>query len=205
MPQKNTLKDYDADAYYHVFARGVNKRKIFIDDKDYEYFTSLFNRYLSGKAIPSLAGGLYPDFSSNLSLISYCLMPNHFHLFIHQNEIEEGLPKFMSSLMTSYSKYFNKKYKRVGSLFESRYKGKRIIEDSHFTHISRYIHMNPRSWLRYEYSSLKYIFSNNCPNWLKPGMLREEFRDFDEYIGFLKEYSANKELLAEIKHELADM
>lgn len=204
MPQKNTLKEYDADAYYHVYARGVNKRKIFMDREDYEFFLGLFARYLSGKDINSTAGGLYPNFRNNISLISYCLMPNHFHLFIHQNEIEDGMPQFMSGLMTSYTKYFNKKYKRVGTLYESRYKAKRIFNDAYYTHISRYIHMNPWNWQSYSFSSLKYIFAKDRPNWLSPKILVDEFKTHKNYIVFLREYIANKHLLQEIKSELAD-
>lgn len=101
MPQKNALKEYGTDAYYHIYARGINKRKIFLEAKDYEYFLSLFSRYLSAQEITSTAGGMYPNFSKNIDLIAYCLMPNHFHLFVHQHDIEQGIAQLMSSLMTS--------------------------------------------------------------------------------------------------------
>lgn len=204
MPQKNTLKEYSSDSYYHIYARGVNKQKIFLEDEDYKYFLKLFHRYLSGEKVLNTTGGLYPDYSNDIDLISYCLMPNHFHLFVHQNEAEFGITKLMSGIMTSYSKYFNKKYKRVGSLFESRYKGKRITNDAYYSHISRYIHMNPRNWKAYKYSSLDYIFSIDRPSWLKPQILLEEFKTHQDYERFLEEYKDQKKMIEIIKNELAD-
>jgi putative transposase len=204
MPQKNTIKEYAPESYYHVYSRGANKQKIFQETDDYYRFLSLFDRYLTAEQKVSKKGGVYPNYSKEVNLAAYCLMPNHIHLLIYQNADREALRKFMSSLMTSYSKYFNKKYRRVGSLFESRYKAKRIDEDSYLAHISRYIHMNPQRWSQYKYSSLHYMFSNQAPEWLTGKMAVGEFKNRIDYMNFLQQYQENKDIRKEIKHQLAD-
>ena len=203
MPQKNTIKEYVAESYYHIYTRGINKQKIFCDAADYDYFLHLFDRYLSGKAKVSKTGVIYPNYSQELDLVAYCLMANHLHILVFQYDNPEIIKKFMSSILTSYSKYFNKKYRRAGSVFESRYKAKRIDDDSYLIHISRYIHMNPRRWLTYKYSSLRCIFDESPPKWLKPGIITSQFDDRQEYIEFLEDYQDNKDSLEEIKHQLA--
>ena len=69
-------------------------------------------------------------------------MPNHIHLLVYQHQ-PQAMAQFMRSVLTSYSRYFNKRYKRSGSLFESRYKASLISDDAYLEHISRYIHLNP--------------------------------------------------------------
>jgi len=140
MPQKNTIKEYATHSYYHVYTRGANKQKLFLEAADYHHFLALFERCLSPKEAVSKTGIVYPNYNADIKLLSYCLMTNHIHLLVYQTDDAQSLRKLMSSLMTSYSKYFNLKYHHVGSVFESRYKAKRIGNDSYLTHISRYIY-----------------------------------------------------------------
>ncbi|MBI4114442.1 MAG: transposase [Candidatus Niyogibacteria bacterium] len=69
-------------------------------------------------------------------------MPNHFHMMMRQLQ-ENGVSIFLQRLQMSHSKYFNKVYKRVGVLFGGRFKAVHIGDDEQFTHVSRYIHLNP--------------------------------------------------------------
>lgn len=111
----------------------------------------------------------------------------------------------MRSLMTSYSRYFNLKYKRTGPLFESRYKASRIDNDSHLQHITRYIHLNPRLWQTYRHSSLKYYSDpNSAPVWIDPKIILEVFEDNREYMEFVADYEEMRDELSYIKHQLAD-
>ncbi len=188
---------------YHVYNRGLNKQIIFNDDGDKDYFLRLFERYLSDKDSLGNQATLYSKYLGKLELVSYCLMNNHFHLLIHQ--IEQGsLQKFMQSLINSYIHYFNKKYERRGPLFESRYKASLIQTRSYFDHISRYIHLNPVDWQTYNYSSLSYYLRDGSPDWLNPQIILESFAD-DDYLVFMKDYEAHKEMLDEMKHDLADI
>jgi putative transposase len=203
MPSRNVSKIQSPDSYYHVYARGGNKQKIFLESSDYHYFTRLFERYLSKEKVLSKVGVAYPNFDLHLELLSYCLMSNHFHILIYQIDTP-SLEKFMRSMMTSYSRYFNLKYKRSGPLFESRYKAVRIDQDDYLTHITRYIHLNPRLWLTYRRSSLKYYIGGNEPYWLKNEKILDLFDSRIEYQVFVSDYEEMKNTLEDLKHQLAD-
>src|SRR3989344_6464753 len=164
MPSRNIIKTDVAESYYHIYARGNNKQHIFLDPVDYLYFEGLLSRYLSEKALLDKNGLLYPNYSKVVELLAYCQMSNHFHLLIYQSNVC-AMAVLMRSLMTSYSRYFNLKYKRTGRLFETSYKAVRISQQSYLEHISRYIHLNPRYWKNYAYSSLKYYKQATYPEW----------------------------------------
>jgi putative transposase len=203
MPSKNTLKEYVAESHYHVYARGASKNKIFIEAADYNYFLNLFARHLSKKNVVSKMGHPYPHFRATIKLEAYCLMSNHFHLLVYQVD-SESIQKLMRSIMTSYSRYFNLKYKHTGSLFESRYKAVRIDSDQYLEHISRYIHLNPRRWEQYRYSSLKFYRNANEPEWLHSKKVLAIFPSREAYIQFVEDYEESRDVLAEIKYQLAD-
>lgn len=203
MPSRNVIRQNAPQAYYHVYARGASKQAIFLEPVDFEYFLGLIKRYLSTKQIFNKTGGIYPNYRTDIELLAYCLMNNHFHLFIFQKN-QGKLSEFMKSLMSSYSRYFNLKYKRSGSLFENRFKAALISNDSYLMHISRYIHLNPRSWKRYPYSSIKYYRTGNEPEWLHTAKILDIFSNREAYVEFLEDYEEHKEMLAILKHELAD-
>jgi len=127
MPQKNSRKEYGAGGHYHVYNRGVEKRKIFLDEQDYKVFLGYMKFYLEQDSLQGQAlQGVSPsktlkNYHDQIELLAYCLMPNHFHFLIRQTT-DRGIAEFMQSLVLKYVMYFNKKYKRVGSLFQSRYK-----------------------------------------------------------------------------------
>jgi len=203
MPSRNVIKIDLAGSYYHVYARGASKGDIFLEDADYTYFISLFKRYLSQKNCRSSAGVAYPNYKENLELLAYCLMKNHFHLYVYQKH-EQAMSKFMRSVMTSYSRYFNIKYKRTGALFESRYKAVRTDTDEYLQHITRYIHLNPKYWKLYPYSSLNYYIDKAKAEWIRPDRILALFSDSQEYRHFLNDYEDHRDMLARIKYELAD-
>lgn len=136
--------------YYHVYNRGVDKRKIFLGRQHYYRFilglyefnnqkaTVNFNwrfNYQSPTSIVEKRRSLLVD------IICFSLMPNHFHLILRQLT-EGGISKFMQKLGTGYAKYFNRIYQRTGTLFEGRFKAILIEKDEYFVHLSRYIHLN---------------------------------------------------------------
>ena len=82
MPARNIVKQYDVDSYYHVYNRGVNKRKIFVDDEDYVVFLGLLKRYLGSGNEKDKYNRDYQSFYEELDLLAYCLMPNHFHSMV---------------------------------------------------------------------------------------------------------------------------
>ncbi len=119
-------------SYYHVYNRGHNKQAIFLRDKDYVRYLKRLKEYLK---------------KHNVTLLAYCLMPNHIHLLLYQNG-EEPIDRFIHRLHTAYTMYFNKKYERVGAVFQGRFKAKLIETDEYLLHVSRYIHINPLEILR---------------------------------------------------------
>lgn len=157
MPAKNRTKEYAEDSYYHLYNRGVEKRSIFLDEQDYAVFLSYLKEYLSFRDEKALSDKLLDysisykerdnilkilrlnNFYDDITLLSYCLMPNHFHFFVKQKGAL-SIDKFMNSLCTRYTMYFNKKYKRVGSLYQGVYKAVMITKDEQFTYLSKYIH-----------------------------------------------------------------
>jgi len=160
MPCKNSRKSYDSNGYYHVYNRGVEKRLIFQDKQDYAVFRSYLRTYLTEKDEISLnlslsRLGLNPrerdrilkeiqlnNFYGEITLIAYCLMPNHFHFLIHQNSAE-SMDKFMNSLCTRYTMFFNKKYDRVGPLYQGVYKAVSVLSEEQLLYLTNYIHRNP--------------------------------------------------------------
>ncbi|MFH1632240.1 MAG: transposase [bacterium] len=141
------------DEYYHVYNRGVDKCRIFQDEKDYRRFYEslyLFNdsEYSASGGDPmrrmvKLAGQeRLADYRIPLvSIVGYCLLPNHFHLFLRQLA-DEGIPKFLHSLGMGYAKYYNLKKDRVGVLFQGRYRASHIDNEAYYYHVPRYIHLN---------------------------------------------------------------
>ncbi len=144
---------------YHIYNRGVEERKIFLDDKD--YFRFIHNLFEFNDKAPAM--NLYyklPQIQSYevqlrkihkiereprkllVEIMAFCLMPNHYHIFIRQ-KVDNGIVRFMQKLGTGYTNYFNNRYKRVGGLLQGRFKAILIKNESHFIHLPYYIHLNP--------------------------------------------------------------
>jgi len=192
-----------AGGYYHIYTRGVDKRQIFIEPKDYAVFLNLLKRYLSVESQKDNNGISYPHLYGQLEILSFCLMPNHLHLLVYQKE-SGTMQKLMRGVLTSYSKYFNKTYNRRGPLFESRYKASLISNHSYLEHISRYIHLNPRDWQNYSYSSLPHFLGKYKAEWVKPKKILDMFNTPQDYSVFIVDYQDHKKMLDGIKSELAD-
>lgn len=174
MPAKNSIKTYIENSYYHIYNRGIEKREIFIDHKDYGVFLSLLKRYLMPwKAeINKVRPRHRIDLHDKIQLVSYCLMPNHFHLMVKQFT-KDAIIEFMRALANSYVLYFNTRYERIGPLFQGRYKAVLIENDPYFLHLTRYIHTNPldigftRSDLvNYRYSSYRDFIGKRKTEWI---------------------------------------
>lgn len=204
MPSRNIEKTLVPHSYYHVYNRGVEKRVIFKDDKDYTVFLNLLKRYLNKEPAKDLKNRKYIWLHDDIELLAYCLMPNHFHLFVYVHDSPESLTQLMQCICTAYTGYFNKKYKRVGHLFQSRYKASHILNDSYLQHISRYIHLNPKDYRKWQYSSLSYYIGNKRAAWINPERILDLFDGGPmEYIRFMRDYEDYKAMLDEIKSELA--
>lgn len=200
MPIKNTTKAYDAPAYYHVYNRGAGSQPIFRDDQDRRKFLSLFARHLDPDDTSTKTDGREYE-KYDIELVAYCLMGNHFHLLVYQESDPAAVTQLMRSVATAYTMYFNRKYKQSGHLFQSIFKAAQITSDAYLLHITRYIHMNPRSYLRYEWSSIAAYLGDEPPAWLHP----ERVNDMSpaQYRDFLASYEGRKAELELLKEQLA--
>lgn len=204
MPSRNVIKEYAPDSYYHIYNRGVAKQAIFGSRDDYVAFLGILKRHLSNEPQTSRYRHEYPHYKGEIELLAFCLMPNHFHLLVYQREDDQVLTKLLRSVCTAYTMYFNRKYKRVGPLFQGRFKASRISSDEYLQHISRYIHLNPQDYRHYEWSSLPYYSGELHAEWLEPSRILDLFNGTENYAKFLADYEDYKDSLDEIKHELAD-
>lgn len=202
MPAKNLEKIYAPESYYHLYNRGVNRRSIFKDGQDYAVFLNLLKRYLGKKPEKDKQGREYPWYRSDIQLLAYCLMPNHYHLLIYQKDTR-AITRLMRGVCSSYTVYFNKKYQRVGHLFQDRFKATMIQTDPYLLHISRYIHLNPEKYKEWEFSSLRYYLGKKRAAWINPRRIMELFEG-ESYTAFLEDYKDHRKMLKEIASELAD-
>lgn len=141
---------------YHIMLRGINKERIFYDNIDRNKFLKTLKNTKE---------------KYEYKLYAYCLMDNHVHLLV--DECDKKISNIMQSIGITYALYFNKKYERVGHLFQNRYNSKCVESEKYFLNLIRYIHRNPEnakicSTEEYIWSSFKEYLSNsdlvNCHN-----------------------------------------
>jgi len=115
-------------SFYHLYNRGVAKLPIYRCSSDYRRFLQKYEEY--SKAL-------------GIDTVSYALLPNHFHFLLGCLSKEPNLEGLLRRLSTGHAMYFNRKYDRVGHLFQNRYRVKRVTTEFYLLHLSRYIHQNP--------------------------------------------------------------
>jgi len=154
MPTKP--RNFDPNFYHHTYNCGVEKRSVFLNEKDYQRFLDTIAYYLHDQTLSYAqfqdlneeAKNAYRQLNPKglatlrVKIVAYCLMPNHFHLLIKPAK-EGGVTRFASDIANSYTRYFNIKNERVGNLFQGTFKTKEITNDASFLQVSRYIHLNP--------------------------------------------------------------
>ena len=192
---------------YHVYNRGVEKRDVFLVERDYFRFVYHLYELNDSKPVRNVqyflnhktgnveARKLFGTQERDVlvEILVFTLMPNHFHLMLRQVQ-ENGIVRFMHKLGTGYTMYFNKKYERVGSLFQGRFKAAHITEETHLIHLPHYIHTNPlslnyggstsivRFLSNYRWSSFPdYIGIQNFPRVTERGFLLDIFGGEDKY------------------------
>lgn len=158
---------------YHIYNRGVDKRHIFLDEQDHQRFADslvVFNNQenLNGQRFKDRVK--FENEKPLVNVIAYCLMPNHFHLLLEQ-QVDNGVEKFIHKMATSYTMYFNKKYTRTGILLQGVFKRSHIKSNGRLLEISRYIHSNP----------VKILDSNTTTIPIKDKLLAYPWSSFPDY------------------------
>ena len=163
---------------YHIMLRGINQQQIFEDSEDFDKFLQVLK---DCKAI------------SEFKIFAYCLMGNHIHLLIQ--EVVEPIEQIMKRIATRFVYWYNIKYRRVGHLFQDRFKSEPIEDDAYFLTVLRYIHQNPikagisKKLQSYQYSSYnEFLETSN----LIDNEFVFEIIDKEQFISFNNEKSFDK-------------
>jgi len=202
--------------HYHIFNRGVEKRIIFEDAREYNHFLEVIQFYQRNhrfrfsrlrrkerqKVIANKTGELL------IEILCYCLMPNHFHFLIKQ-VAEKGIETFLQRITNSYSHYFNIKHDRVGPLFQGKFRSIRIENTAQLIHVSRYIHINPvtayivKKPEDYRWSSYQ-EYLKMAEGFCEKGMILNQFSGIDSYQQFVNDMVDFNKNLERIKHLAID-
>lgn len=201
---------------YHIYNRGTEKRTIFENRRDYQRFLKTLQYYQFQGPKPKFSHFSQPkslkvDLTKKIiEIIAYCLMPNHFHLLIKQIR-EGGITEFVSKLSNSYTKYFNIKHDRVGSLLQGEFKAKLIENDDQLLHVQRYIHLNPvASFLvkkpeDWEWSSYNEYLGNTSTQICSKEIVLNFFKSIEDFKKFTEDQIDYAQKLELLKHQLIDI
>lgn len=140
-----------------------------------------------------------------VDIISFALMPNHFHFLLKQS-VDKGISIFLSRVTNSYTKFFNTKNERVGPVFQGVFKSVHISTTEQLIHVSRYIHINPivsfvinkEELFSYPWTSLPNYFQD--PDMVNPNPVLSNFSSLEDYKRFILDQIDYGKRLEEIKH-----
>ncbi len=199
---------FEKENYYHIYNRGTDKRQIFLDQKDLLRFLEILESFNVVNPIGSLYQNSFKKGGEKeklVSIIAYCLNPNHFHLILTPL-VDGGIPKFMQRIGTGYTRYFNERQNRNGVLFQGKFKSKHIDSNEYLLHAGVYVNMNNID----EITGEKYELSKSSMNEYQTGknilcdtdIILEQFSSRDEYIKYAKELW---QIICEKKNEMKDL
>lgn len=205
--------------YYHIFNRGVARQPTFTSKRDYEQALLTLSYYRL--TVPSLRLSRFKSLSIEqrrmaqnqllthskyVEIVCFVFMPNHFHFLLKQVR-DNGISKFIGQFTNSYTRYFNTKNERVGSVFQGVFKSVRVESEEQLLHLSRYIHLNPlvsivireNELFSYPWSSLHH-FLNDEQSFVYKKPIMEYFKSKEEYRNFILDQVDYGKALEQIKH-----
>ena len=164
------LEVLEKDHYYHIYNRGINGCKIFMNDSNYDYFINLFFKYLT----------------PHLTVYAYCLLSNHFHFVVRIDTEHKIVSQKLSNFLNAYVKAFNKADNRTGSLFEKPFKRIKLHSEDYLINLIIYVNTNPLrhkitfEFENYLYSSYSDIVNENS-RFIKVNEVLELFHDIENF------------------------
>jgi putative transposase len=178
------MKEFVEGGIYHVYNRGIEKRNIFLDDHDYQHFLWIVDEFVKpDHPTPGNKFFLRRSVGKEISILSYCLMPNHFHFLIKLQTLS-GITKLMQRICTVYATYFNDRYSHEGKVLQGPYKGARVGSDAYLMQVSAYIHRNPTGLCanlgEYKYSSYQDYLGKKKTSWLNTSEILDIFKTKNE-------------------------
>ncbi|MEZ4865824.1 MAG: transposase [Caldilineaceae bacterium] len=193
MPQKRP--PYLAGKYYHFYNRGRSRLSIFHGDSDYLQVLYKIKEYLQ---------------KFELTMIAYCLMPNHYHFLVRQDgELRAGL--LPQSIFNSYAKSYNHRYKHSGTIFEGNYRVKLVDRIDYLLHLCRYIHANPvkdgiaANLTLWPYSNYLEWIEARDGTIVDRAFVHTYFQNPVEYTAFVQNYIRSRELPRDVQQYLAQL
>ncbi len=218
MPRRFT--PFIKDQIYHTFNQGIDRMPTFTGQKEYERAMDVIRFYqykvpirfsifraLNSEEKSKFAAKYFRNDNRIVSILSFCLMPNHFHFLLKQLN-DNGIPRYLSIFQNSYTKFINTKNNRKGSLFLDQFKAVRIETDEQLIHVSRYIHLNPYTAYilkslddleNYPWSSFK-EFINGQKDIVDTEVVLSYFKNTKDYKNFVYDQAAYQRKLDAIKH-----
>lgn len=207
------------NSYYHVYNRGYDRREIFGIDKEYKRAMATVRYYrfgnliiplsryleLSEKAQKVAIRNIEKNKNQLVEIVSYCLMPNHFHFLLKQLK-DDGIKDFIGNFSNSYTKYYNTRHQRSSSLLQGTFKAVYIETNEQLLHLSRYIHLNPIKSSRvdidnledYRWSSYREYLGLDKEKLCDPGIVLSQFKNSGKYEDFVKIRLQRPNVLEEI-------
>ncbi len=198
---------------YHVFNRGIDKRPTYLTKAQYQREITAIAYYRHGGHTLSLSEFLKRGVDERqkyfatlaqaprqqvVTILAYCLMPNHFHLLLQQNS-SDGISHFLQLIQSSYTQYFNKVECRHGPLFNTQFKAVHVDSGDQLQYVSRYIHLNPftgyvckslEDVLAYPWSSLSFYARPEIHNSsIDTAPILSEWADPSEYIDYVLNFA----------------
>ncbi len=212
MPSRKVL--LETGEYYHVYNRSSFGIPLFANEREMKAFLKALKYYTLAE--PPRRISLEKRYKENIkdydnrlvSILAYCVMPNHFHFLLKQ-ELEEGISTYLRRLTLSFVRYYNVLHHQKGPLFESNFKAVHIESENQLLHVSRYIHLNPTSAkvigdpINYPYSSFSaYVEGGEKAPLVFDDILRSKSRE--HYRNFVYDNLEYQQSLQFIKHQLLD-
>lgn len=208
MSNNRDYKKFVKGNFYHIYNRGNGKMEIFRDRDDYLLFLRRLreNLYPHLQAIKTFYKGQYvakllPP--NSFDIVCYCLMPNHFHLLIYQ-KTDIPISVLISKICTSYSKCFNKKYERVGTLFQDRFKAVNVKSNDQLLWLSAYIHNNPiknglvKNLEKYPYSSYGEYMDMSSDTLCRNDIIMDQYKKSSNYKRYISNLDSDDILYSDI-------
>lgn len=211
---------------YHVFNHSIASQPIFVKQRDCQRALQTLNFYsfnrprlrfshydrLTYDQKKSFIDELIKNGKRSIHILSFCLMPNHFHFLIKELS-GKGITHFISNFQNSFAKYFNTKNNRKGSLFQSMFKIVRIEDDEQLVHIARYIHLNPytsyvlkeiKELENYPWSSYPHYLGKVHYDFIFSDILLNLFSSREKLQKFTLDQADYQRKLSEIKHSILE-
>ncbi|MCD5384479.1 MAG: transposase [Candidatus Pacebacteria bacterium] len=213
------ITQFETGEFYHIYNRGIDKRKIFFSAGDWKHFQKLMwarnieGSYIRADRLKTFDRDSVDRDDTLVDICAYALMDNHFHFLLKEKK-EGGITKFMSKFLTSYSMYMNKKYERTGPLMCRPFRAKHVDSDEYFRWLISYIHLNPIGKIypefeesgidnltdtmkfleEYDYSSYKdyFVADRDASSLLNKDALPIDIEDLDNLRSMLKDFEEYK-------------